>query len=916
MSAPVVGVLCPYLSGPYNGAVLTAVIGAASSAGAKVVAVQTAGPGARYHEESGRELVGRVAWDRVDGIVAVANAVPPGYLEQFRHFTGKPVVAIGNAEGGTGFPAVMTDNRGGVRRAVEHLLAHGHEQVAFAGCLDQFDIRERYESYRATLRDNGTEPDSRLFFETGNNVELGGSEAAHALMASGVPVTAVLAGTDLNAVGLMSTLKKAGWVLPQDLAIVGFDDMPASALQSPRLSSVSQNFDQLGRAAFDLVARLIRGEVVAPGPHVLPSSFIARESCGCAEAEVLPAATGQSVAECVEVLLAALDEGPVGASGPGRSATGVAGPASGQVDKLTAELVDLFEEAAARDLAPARLLRVGQLCQDLYACRPVPRTVDALFGLVARLAEPPAELVGEERWRAGTRLDRCVTEVRLGVNKAAFGPRNDAYYRLRAAMRTEYDITLDLLGRADEHSLAWLKRTGARFGLLALWPQAGADRPPSGGPGDEELELVGSFAAPGRELSLGAPVISAEQFPPEELFRAAGEDCSVCVFPVKSMSRDWGFLAIADPMASSFIGQDFVFMWSALFGEALDHALLMRSLSQRSEDLARSYEREREMARAVRESEQRYALAAQAANDGLWDWDLETGSVYYSPRWKEMLGFAGPDIGDGPEEWLDRVVPDDRHALLAELSALKTGDRVSLMSEHRVRAGDGSVKWALCRCRAVPGLGAPATRIVGSLTDVTERRQLEERLRHQALYDSLTGLPNRVLFMDRLSEAVAQAKSQEGYGYSVLWLDIDNFKNLNDSLGHQFGDKLLVVVAERLRGQLRGMDMAARFGGDEFAVMLLGTEARTAVERVARRILDGLAMPYQIDGHEVVVTASLGVAEGSRGYESPEDVLRDADIAMYEAKAARRGSYAIFRASMYEDFMARINDEGPPPGRV
>jgi diguanylate cyclase (GGDEF)-like protein len=237
------------------------------------------------------------------------------------------------------------------------------------------------------------------------------------------------------------------------------------------------------------------------------------------------------------------------------------------------------------------------------------------------------------------------------------------------------------------------------------------------------------------------------------------------------------------------------------------------------------------------------------------------------------------------------------------------GERGFILNEHRVRTSDETYTWVLCRGLAVPGHGSPATRIVGSLTDITERRGLEERLRHQALYDSLTGLPNRVLFLDRLSQAINNAKRRPGFSYTVLWLDLDNFKNLNDSLGHAFGDKLLVQVAERIRGLLRESDTAARFGGDEFALLLQDVPDVTSVGRIVRRLLTNLAEPYDLEGHEVVVTGSLGVATSTTGYDQPEDVLRDADIAMYRAKATERGSYATFDASMHATAIARLQTE-------
>ena len=183
---------------------------------------------------------------------------------------------------------------------------------------------------------------------------------------------------------------------------------------------------------------------------------------------------------------------------------------------------------------------------------------------------------------------------------------------------------------------------------------------------------------------------------------------------------------------------------------------------------------------------------------------------------------------------------------------------------------------------------------MGSFSDVTERRALEERLRHQALYDSLTGLPNRVLFLDRLSHALATAERQPGFSYAVLWLDLDNFKDLNDGLGHLMGDKLLVRVADRVRRHLRDTDTAARFGGDEFAVLLEDVADLPSVDQVLQRLLEHLGEPYDIEGHRVVATASIGVVTATNGYERPEDVLRDADVAMYRVKSSGRASYATF----------------------
>jgi diguanylate cyclase (GGDEF)-like protein len=176
--------------------------------------------------------------------------------------------------------------------------------------------------------------------------------------------------------------------------------------------------------------------------------------------------------------------------------------------------------------------------------------------------------------------------------------------------------------------------------------------------------------------------------------------------------------------------------------------------------------------------------------------------------------------------------------------------------------------------------------MVGSLTDISERKELESRLRRAALYDSLTGLPNRSLFMDQLSQAFARAKRSTGYHFCIFFMDLDGFKAVNDTLGHAFGDALLTKVGERLKAHLRGNDVAVRFGGDEFAVLVDGVNGRKRAGAIANRLQAKLSAPYWIEGREVSVSVTIGAAFGAAGYDNPEAMIRDADAAMYEAKRA------------------------------
>jgi diguanylate cyclase (GGDEF)-like protein len=200
--------------------------------------------------------------------------------------------------------------------------------------------------------------------------------------------------------------------------------------------------------------------------------------------------------------------------------------------------------------------------------------------------------------------------------------------------------------------------------------------------------------------------------------------------------------------------------------------------------------------------------------------------------------------------------------------------------------------------------------MAGSQSDVTARKLAEERLQHDAFHDPLTGLPNRALFMDRLGMAIAHAKRRLSYTFAVLFIDLDRFKNVNDSLGHSAGDELLIAVARRLESCLRPGDTVARLGGDEFTILLDEVADVDHAVQVARRLHQVMAQPFKTQGHEVFVTISLGITVGAGGdYERPEDVLRDADTAMYDAKTSGKARDAVFDREMHDRAVALLELE-------
>jgi PAS domain S-box-containing protein len=317
----------------------------------------------------------------------------------------------------------------------------------------------------------------------------------------------------------------------------------------------------------------------------------------------------------------------------------------------------------------------------------------------------------------------------------------------------------------------------------------------------------------------------------------------------------------------------------------------------------------------LRESEERYALTANGANVGLWDWKITANEMYYSPRWKQVVGCEEDEISSQPDEWFDRVHPSDIAALRHELESHCAGLTTFFYSEHRLRHKSGSFRWVMTRGQAVRNAAGAPTRMAGSLSDITERK----------VVDSLTGLPNRLMLVDRLERLLLHRGFTGDGEFAVLLLDLDEFKLVNDSLGHEAGDQLLLAVGRRLEGSLRSTDAVerltvevaagfddsphtlARVGGDEFIILLDNVRSAADATRVAERVRATLARPFQLEGRDVFISASIGiVVSGDTAYTRTEEVLRDADTAMNRAKALGKGRSEVFNSEMGDWVVERL----------
>jgi diguanylate cyclase (GGDEF)-like protein/PAS domain S-box-containing protein len=311
----------------------------------------------------------------------------------------------------------------------------------------------------------------------------------------------------------------------------------------------------------------------------------------------------------------------------------------------------------------------------------------------------------------------------------------------------------------------------------------------------------------------------------------------------------------------------------------------------------------------LRESETRLASAQRIARLGNWERDLKTGTLQWSEQMYRLFGLAPESFTPTLESWLERIHAEDRELVSRATEEAVRGDRPYNL-DLRILLPDGSLRFVHDQAEVMTDASGEGVTLAGTTQDISERKQAEEQIRFLAYYDGLSKLPNRMLFMEKLSLALESARRQN-HTHAILFLDLDRFKRINDTLGHSVGDRLLQGVAERLRKCLRSSDTVARggepqsaadtvarLGGDEFIVSITDLNRGEDAAKVARRILDSLSEPFRLDEHEVVITASIGISVFPADGADVESLLKNADAAMYHAKDSGRNAFQFYSGSM------------------
>lgn len=322
-------------------------------------------------------------------------------------------------------------------------------------------------------------------------------------------------------------------------------------------------------------------------------------------------------------------------------------------------------------------------------------------------------------------------------------------------------------------------------------------------------------------------------------------------------------------------------------------------LKQQYNDL---HEREEELST----SEERYRLAVEGVNDGIWDWDARNGKLFMSKRCRSMLGYDSDKEASTIEIWRDFIHEDDVEKFLRTFNSyLADPQKRYLNIEYRTRVRDGKSKWIRTRGKAIRDDEGRAVRLAGSNTDITEYKLYEEKIHQLAYYDSLTGLPNRMLLADRFTMAAANAQRKDRM-VAIYFFDLDQFKSINDTLGHTYGDELLSMVGGHLKMHLRKGDTIARLGGDEFIMMQANIKDIDEVRHMAARVLEMFQRPWILEGHEFYVTASIGISIYPNDGADLPALMKNADAAMYRAKEMGRNNFQLFTSELNSRILERL----------
>ncbi|WP_373372295.1 substrate-binding domain-containing protein [Sorangium atrum] len=568
-----VGVITPYLDGSFWNPVLTGIHEAAQQHGCRTLVMRGTPASLKAPSLAREQVDGWIVVIGVDGIEQLAGERVPR-------------VVVGTHVHKGDCPSVIPDNHSGIRSAVRHLIGHGHRRIAFVGCFHESDVRERFDAYRGTLDEAGIPFDPELVIRTDDNWYPGGEKAAPQLIARRHACTAAIFGTDKNALGMMPLLKAAGVRIPEDMAIVGFDDVPEAQTADPPLTTVRQRFEMLGSAACDLVVSMVAGEAAPPDLVLTPNTLIQRISCGCdvlqsyLDEDAAPAegAGGDLDRRMVELLLA-----------PQRLAPETSAAAVWPGVGLVLEAYEAAIQGAA--LPPAKALE--RAYQEAVGISSDMGTLMAIVRVLRRAHERRRERLGGDAASA-QRVEAFLDSAHLSIARARLSVEAEFVAQLGMLVRSNHDVGLALFSGSQEESLSlsWLAKTKAGWACLALREDAST------------LVVAGAYSRDGDATPPIGSRYRQEAFPPADLLppSVASGALMMILLPIRTARRDWGVLALMGSTLRELTGDEGTLgVWASLLAAALERNELVQSLSAKNAELQTAYASERALSDTVRE---------------------------------------------------------------------------------------------------------------------------------------------------------------------------------------------------------------------------------------------------------------------------------------------------------------------------
>ena len=818
----------------------------------------------------------------------LGNYLSPGdlarYCERYR-----PLPMSSIADELEGMTSILIDGEQALREGIRHLVeGHQYRRIAFLGGPESnLDARVRLRTYGEVLTTYGLRPPDS-YVVTGDYKYESGVDAVRVLLDErGATFDAIVVANDQMALGVIDALRARDIRVPRDVAIIGFDDIPEARYCAPSLTTIRQPLRQQGRLAVEVLLQRLRGERV-DDVLVLPAELVIRRSCGCNSdarrvdmtSNLPPPLTRpgteltvgdalrlrrsrilEAMRESMSGLLDGIPEGWEEGLLDALIAELRGTPANAFAERVNTLLEAVMHSGATADAWQPALAALRRELMPCLASDPIMRS------LAEDLLQQAWVLVGEA-------VEHTQAQHRLMIERRA-----RALSETAEMLSAAFD--LESLGKALRECLPRLGVPSAYLVLDDKISSAGARMAFAHDPGRDPAALEGL-----RDATIEGTFVPGGLLPVDRTY-------VMVVEPLFFKDDPFGYgIFEMGPME----GLTYEALREQVSG-ALKVALLIEELQVRAGQLQEAYG-------AQLRSEARFRALIQNSTDVIAVTDAAGTIAYVTPS---ATGTLERDPGSLIGTPLPELAGEDAPRVASLLGSVSAPPGVSSPVELRLAVPGAPVRFV--EMTAMNLLADPNVEgIVVTIHDVTDRKVFEEQLEHQAFHDPLTGLANRALLADRVERALSRARRRAAKP-AVIYLDLDDFKRVNDSQGHEAGDRVLQEVARRLRETLRDADTAARLGGDEFAVLVEETATVEDALVVARRIEGELMRPIELEDGALSIVASLGVVRADDRTRGVVELLRNADIAMYEAKREARGGHRIFEPSMFGATVQRVRLE-------